>query len=121
MAFKIVNRTYYDPDRKPEAFGFIEGYTSNTVGKTYLRMNIKEETDDEKLDWYKRLYGSVPRDVAKYYGSSEYDIGEHLSYGKSGYLRERRAGDCVGEGIRLDRGQVLQLIWELIKWLVKGC
>lgn len=107
MAFHIVNRTYQDPDRKPEAFGFIEGYTSNTVGETYLRMNIKEETDDDKLCWYKRLYGSVPRDVP------DGDIG-------CGYLRERRAGDCVGEGIRLDRRQVLQLIWELIKWLVKG-
>ena len=105
MAFRIVNRTYYDPDRKPEAFGFIEGYTSNTVGATFLRMNIKEETDDEKLDWYMRLYGCIPRDVC--------DIRERT-------LRERRAGDCVGEGIRLDRRQVVQLIWELAKWLIKG-
>ena len=111
MAFRIVNRTYYDPDRKPEAFGFIEGYTSNTVGETYLRMNIKEETDDEKLNWYIRCFGSVPRDVIYYGGRGG---------GVRGYLRERRAGDCVGEGIRLDRRQVVQLIWELIKWLVKG-
>ena len=109
MAFRIVNRTYVDPNRKPEVFGFIEGYTSNTVGETYLRMNIKEETDDEKVEWYRRLYGNVPRDVPATFPFSYHQ-----------YLRERRAGDCVGEGIRLDRGQVLQLIWELIKWLVKG-
>lgn len=109
MAFYIVNRTYKDPDRKPEAFGCIEGYTSNTFGETYLRMNIKEETDEEKLDWYRRLYGCVPFDV------KDVDPKTYRCY-----MRERRAGDCVGEGIRLDRSQVVQLIWELFKWLVKG-
>lgn len=110
MAFYIANRTYCDPDRKPEAFGFIEGYTSNTVGETFLRINIKEETDDEKLAWYMRLCGCVPFDV------KEIDPKTHKFF-----MRERRAGDCVGTGIRLDRRQVAQLIWELIKWLVKGC
>lgn len=41
MAFKIVNETYVDDNRKPEVFGYIEGYTSNTVGET-----LKEFIDD---------------------------------------------------------------------------
>lgn len=109
MSFRIVNRTYQAPDRNPEVFGFIEGYTSNTVGETFLRMNIKTETDEETLAWYRRVFGIVP-----------YDVKDVSSDTFRSYLRERRAGDVVGEGIRLDRRQVCQLIWELIKWLAKG-
>lgn len=109
MAFKIINRTYQEPDRNPAVFGFIEGYTSNTVGATYLRMNIKSETDEKMLAWFRCLYGCVPNDVHDYDATT-----------KRSYLRERRAGDAVGDGIRLDRRQVVRLIWELIKWLVKG-
>lgn len=111
MAFYIADRTYTEgTGRKPESFGFIEGYTSNTASaKPMLRMNIKEELDEEKRDWYLRLYGRVPCDVR------DVDRVTHRCF-----LRERRIGDAVGEGIRLDRGQVVRLIWELVKWLVKG-
>lgn len=110
MAFYIADRTYTEgTNRKPEAFGFIEGYTSNTAGATYLRMNIMEELDQEKYDWYMRLYGEVPRDV------HDYDPKTMKSF-----LRNRVVGDAVGEGIRLDRKQVVRLIWELFKWLLRG-
>lgn len=110
MAFRIVDRTYTaGTDRKPESMGIIEGYTSNTVGATYLRINCKAETDQEHYDWLLRMYGEVPHDVGGY------DPVSHRSY-----LRYRRVGDITGEGIRLDRRQVIRLIWELIKWLVKG-
>lgn len=110
MAFRIVDRTYTaGTDRKPESMGIIEGYTSNTVGHTYLRINCKEETDQEKYDWYIRLYGEVPHDVPDYCDE------KHRSF-----LRDRHVGDTTGEGIRLDRKQVVLLIWELMKWLVKG-
>lgn len=110
MAFYIADRTYTQgTDRKPESFGFIEGYTSNTVGKTYLRLNCGEETDQEKYDWYIRLYGEVPHDVQDINGAT-----------LRCYMRDRRVGDVTKEGIRLDKRQVVRLIWELIKWLVKG-
>lgn len=111
MAFKIVDRTYTKgTDRKPEAMGIIEGYTSNTVGATYLRINCKAETDQEQYDWFMRLYGEVPHDV------SEIDPLTLKSY-----LRDRQIGDVTGEGIRLDKRQVMRLIWELLKWLIRGC
>ena len=110
MAFRIVDRTYTDgTDREPEAFGFIEGYTSNTVGATYLRINCKAETDNEKYDWFMRMYGEVPHDV------NSYNDKKHRPC-----LRDRQIGDVTGEGMRLDKRQVIRLIWELIKWLVKG-
>lgn len=110
MAFYIADRTYTKgTDRKPESMGIIEGYTSNTVGATYLRINCKEETDQERYDWYLRLYREVPHDVHEV---------DHNTY--KSYLRDRKVGDVTGCGIRLDRGQVVRLIWELIKWLVKG-
>lgn len=110
MSFRIVDRTYTKgTDRKPESMGIIEGYTSNTVGATYLRINCKAETDQEHYDWLKRVYKEVPHDVP------EIDPKTFKSY-----LRDRRVGDVTGEGIRLDRRQVVRLIWELIKWLVKG-
>lgn len=110
MAFRIVDRTYTKgTDRKPESMGIVEGYTSNTVGHTYLRMNCKVETDQEMYDWFIRLYGEVPHDV------HDYNPETHRSF-----LRDRQIGDETGEGIRLDKRQVIRLIWELIKWLVKG-
>ena len=110
MAFRIVDRTYTKgTNRKPESMGIIEGYTSNTVGATYLRINCKTETDKEEYDWFMRMYGEVPRDV------HDYDPNR-----KKSYLRDRQVGDITGEGIRLDRRQVVRLIWELVKWLVKG-
>ena len=110
MAFRIVDRTYTKgTDRKPESMGIIEGYTSNTVGATYLRVNCKVETDQEHYDWYMRLFGEVPRDV------HDYDDKRHKPF-----LRDRQVGDITGEGIRLDKRQVIRLVWELIKWLVKG-
>lgn len=110
MAFRIVDRTYSNgTDRKPEAMGIIEGYTSNTVGHTYLRINCKVETDQEMYDWFMRVYREVPHDVY------DYNCETHRSS-----LRDRQIGDITGEGIRLDRKQVIHLIWELIKWLVKG-
>lgn len=110
MAFRIVDRTYTKgTDRKPESMGIIEGYTSNTVGATYLRINCIVETDQEKYDWFMRMYGEVPHDV---------NYVNPLTLRSS--LRDREVGDITGEGIRLDRRQVIRLIWELIKWLVKG-
>ena len=110
MAFRIVDRTYTKgTDRKPESMGIIEGYTSNSVGVTYLRINCKAETDQDHYDWFMRLYGEVPHDV------HDYDLNK-----KRCYLRDRQVGDVTGEGIRLDRKQVVRLIWELIKWHIKG-
>lgn len=110
MAFRIVDRTYTKgTDRKPESMGIIEGYTSNTVGATYLRINCSVETDQEMYDWFMRVYGEVPHDV--------HDINP-ITLRSS--LKDREVGDITGEGIRLDRRQVIRLIWELIKWLVKG-
>lgn len=94
MAFEIVNTTYYTgKGEDPKKWGYIEGYTSNTVGATYLRLNIKSIPDQEQYDHHKKV---------------------------GMYHWEYRVGQPYGEGIRLTRKQVLQLIWELIKWLIKG-
>lgn len=114
MPFYIADRTYTKgTDRKPEAMGFIEGYTSNTVGETYLRMNIKCETDKETYEWYKRVFGEVPHDVI----DSVFNVNSKTY---RDFIRDRKIGDVTGEGIRLDRVQVVRLIWELLKWLVRG-
>lgn len=95
MAFEIINETYDTaPDENPKKWGYIEGYTSNTVGETYLRLNIKSIPDQNQYDCHKRS-GSI----------------KQLEY---------RVGEPYGEGIRLNRRQVIRLILELIKWLVKG-
>ena len=95
MAFEIVNETYATkPGENPKKWGYIEGYTSNTVGKTYLRLNIKSIPDQDLYDTY-ALTGAL----------------KHFEY---------RVGEIFGEGIRLNRKQVCQLIWELFKWLVRG-
>lgn len=95
MPFTIVNETYTTlPGEDPKKWGYIEGYTSNTVGETFLRMNIKSIPDQNQYDCHKRS-GSLT----------------HFEY---------RVGKPYGEGIRLNRKQVVLLIWELIKWLMKG-
>lgn len=95
MAFKIVNETYITlPGQNPERYGYVEGYTSNTVGETYLRLNTCIVPDEDMIDTYKRSPG------LEYFGL--------------------KAGSKYGTGVRLSRKQVLQLIWELVKWLVKG-
>lgn len=95
MAFEIVNETYKTLEgENPKKYGYIEGYTSNTVGETYLRMNINSIPDQEQYDCHKRC-GRL--------GAFEYKVGK-----------------VYGEGIRLNRKQVVQLIWELVKWLIKG-
>lgn len=95
MAFEIVNETYYSgPGEDPKKWGYIEGYTSNTVGKTYLRLNVKSIPDQDQYDCYKRS-GSL-------------------------HCFEYRVGKPYGEGIRLNRKQVLRLIWELAKWCIRG-
>ena len=95
MAFEIVNETYYTaPEENPKKWGYIEGYTSNTWGKTYLRLNIMSIPDQDQYDTHKRS-GSI----------------ECFEY---------RVGKPYGEGIRMNRKQVIRLIWELIKWLIKG-
>lgn len=58
MAFQIVNESYNAEaeGRDPKVYGYIEGYTSNTVDTdVYLRLNCKELVDEEKIDWYKRV------------------------------------------------------------------
>ena len=104
MAFKIVNETYVDDNRNPEVFGYIEGYTSNTVGETYLRLNVKVLIDEKKISWHKRLHGDIPK----------------IAFGFEKGIRPIQDGDIVGEGIRLNKKQVKQLIKELRKWLRKG-
>ena len=95
MAFEIVNETYTVLDgQDPKRFGYIEGYTSNTVGATYLRLNVKSIPDEEMYECYKRSK-SLPR--------FEYKVGQPY-----------------GEGIRLSKRQVWKLIWELLKWLIRG-
>ena len=95
MAFEIVNETYYSgPNENPKKWGYIEGYTSNTVGETYLRLNVKSIPDQDQYDTHKRCHCL-----------------EDFEY---------RVGHPYGEGIRLNRKQVVELIWELIKWLVRG-
>ena len=96
MAFEIVNETYvpdYDGEN-PKKWGYIEGYTSNTVGYTFLRLNVKAIPDQSMYDTYKRT-GALPN-------------------------FEFRPGNRYGTGIRLSRKQVVKLIWELFKWLIKG-
>lgn len=95
MAFEIVNETYQTLESEnPKKYGYIEGYTSNTVGRTYLRLNVKSIPDQDQYDTYKRS-----------------GILDHFEY---------RVGKPYGEGVRLNKKQVRKLIWELIKWLVRG-
>lgn len=110
MPFKIVNETYEcSPDENPERYGYIEGYTSNTVGETYLRINCKSVVDEEKLDWYKRCYGQIPTTPIR-----------EATLGLRSGCRPLQDGDIIGEGVRLSRRQVKQLIKELKLWLKKG-
>lgn len=95
MPFEIVNETYTTlPGENPKKWGYIEGYTSNTVGETYLRLNVKSIPDQELYDHHKRC-----RSLDNF---------------------EYRPGKVYGEGIRLSRKQVVRLVLELVKWLVKG-
>lgn len=95
MPFEIVNETYTTlPGENPKKWGYIEGYTSNTFGETYLRLNVKSIPDQQQYDLHKCC-----RSLERF---------------------EYRPGKVYGEGIRLSRKQVVQLIYELIKWLVKG-
>lgn len=95
MAFEIVNETYEVLDgQDPKRFGYIEGYTSNTVGATYLRLNVKSIPDEEMYECYKRSNSL-----------------RHFEY---------KVGQVYGEGIRLSKRQVWKLIWELLKWLIRG-
>lgn len=94
MAFEIVNETYTTLEgQDPKRWGYIEGYTSNTVGETFLRLNIKSIPDQDLYDHHKKI------------GMKHWKF---------------RVGQPYGEGIRMNRKQVVLLIWELIKWLIKG-
>lgn len=96
MAFKIVNETYGTlPEESPEKYGYIEGYTSNTVGATYLRLCVFMVPDESMYDTYKRTNSLC-----------------HFEF---------KVGRKYGTGVRLSRRQVVKLIWELLKWLVRGC
>lgn len=95
MAFEIINETYHSgPNENPKKWGYIEGYTSNTVGRTYLRLNIMSIPEQDQYDGHVRS-GSIK-------------------------CFEYRVGKPYGEGVRLNRKQVAKLIWELAKWLVRG-
>ena len=95
MAFEIVNETYEVLEgQDPKRFGYIEGYTSNTVGATYLRLNVKSIPDEEMYECYKRSKSL-----------------QHFEY---------KVGQVYGEDIRLSKRQVWKLIWELFKWLIRG-
>ena len=92
MPFKIVNETYYTEEgQNPERYGYIEGYTSNTVGETFLRINCKATLDEDLVRFYQTT------------GHFNLEVGRH-----------------IGEGVRLNKKQVKQLIKELQKWLKKG-
>lgn len=109
MAFKIVNETYECLEgENPERYGYIEGYTSNTVGETYLRINCKTLIDENMLAWYKRCWGEIPT------------IPNGLGTCENEGCRKLQNGDIVGEGVRLNKKQVKQLIRELKKWLRRG-
>ena len=96
MAFKIVNETYGTlPEESPEKYGYIEGYTSNTVGATYLRLCTFMVPDERMYDAYKRTNSL-----------------RHFEF---------KAGQKYGTSVLLSRRQVVKLIWELLKWLVRGC
>lgn len=110
MPFEIVNETYQcSPNENPKKYGYIKGYTSNTVGETYLRLNCKSVLDDEQIDWYKRVFGEVPTTPNT----------PSSALRKKG-CRPLQAGDIIGEGIRLNKKQVRQLIKELKRWLRRG-
>lgn len=95
MGFEIVNETYHTNEHEnPKKFGYIEGYTSNTFGKTYLRLNCKSIPDQKQYDWAIRT-GTI--------GQFSYSVGKPY-----------------GEGVRLNRKQVICLIFKLIKWLISG-
>lgn len=95
MAFEIINETYPTLENEnPKKYGYIEGYTSNTVGKTYLRINCFEIPDEDAYECHRRS------------GSIE--------------VFEYKPGKKYGTGVRLNKKQVRKLIWELIKWLVRG-
>ena len=95
MAFEIINETYPTLENEdPKKYGYIEGYTSNTVGETYLRINCKVIPDEDSYNCHKRS-GSI----------------KHFEY---------KVGEPYGSGVRLNKKQVRRLIWELIKWLVRG-
>lgn len=105
MAFEIVNETYLcSQGENPKKYGYIEGYTSNTVGETFLRLNCKRLIEEDQVDWYRCVYGEVPT------VPNEYQRGCH----------ELRAGDVVGEGICLNKKQVRQLVKKLKQWLRRG-
>lgn len=92
MPFKIVNETYYtNENENPERYGYIEGYTSNTAGATFLRINCKVTLDEDLIRFRKN--------------NNRYEL---------------EVGKQVGEGVRLNKKQVKQLIKELKKWLRKG-
>lgn len=92
MPFKIVNETYYTEEgQNPERYGYIEGYTSNTVGATFLRINCKVTLDEDLIRF---------RNKTNHFNL---EVGRH-----------------IGEGVRLNKKQVKQLIKELKKWLRKG-
>ena len=95
MAFEIINETYPTlPEEDPKKYGYIEGYTSNTVGATYLRINCFERPDESSYECHRRS------------GSIE--------------CYEYKAGKKYGTGVRLNKRQVWKLIWELLKWLIRG-
>lgn len=110
MAFKIVNETYEClPGENPERYGYIEGYTSGTAGETCLRINCKSLVDDGMLNWYMRCYGAIP--------TIPDQSGDCIN--KKG-CRTLQSGDVIGDGVRLSKKQVKQLIKELKLWLRRG-
>lgn len=91
--FKIVNETYVTmPGENPEKYGCVEGYSA--CGGDYLRLNVYAVPDERQYSTYERS--------------------NCLS------CFEYRPGRRYGTGIRLNRRQVRQLIFELIKWLMKN-
>ena len=95
MAFEITDETYFRlPGEDPRKWGYIEGYPADCEKGNMLRINVKEIPDEHSYNCYK--------------------VSNCLD------LFEYKPGKPYGTTIRLTRKQVVRLIWELLKWLVKG-
>lgn len=73
---------------------YIQGYTSSAVGEPIIRINCKLVADEGMYDLYKRT------NCLEQY--------------------EFKPNEPYGVGVELNKKQVRKLIWELIKWHIKG-
>lgn len=102
MPFKIVNETYYtNENENPEKYGYIEGYTSNTAGATFLRINCKVTLDEDF-----EAFNEKAREILRKMISNE-----RLKDGDEDILDFLYAPDCGGK----ISYKTCKKIYELIK------